>query len=381
VGLRLRPFASSYDGSAISPAGLWLSATGGVARTGSLTRPMFDAQAGFDILFDQGRLGVGPSVGLLHVFQPNDALRPDDANVLFAGLHVVFDTGVAGVVDADRDGDGIRDSRDECPDDPEDHDAFEDEDGCPDLDNDADGVPDLDDVCPLVPEDRDGFEDDNGCPDPDNDGDGLLDSVDQCPNDAEDEDGFEDEDGCPDPDNDQDGILDREDACPDEPETFNDYADEDGCPDSEQIRVVGDEIFLDDRIHFRVNSPIIRRSSHPLLERLARLIEEHPEYVRVEIYGHADARGSDWFNERLSQQRAESVLAFLVERGISRDRLFAKGFGSEKPLVDGRGENVWFQNRRVEFKVIRAIRQRIRKGGPKTGSDKTASTAEEGQGR
>ncbi|HEY8091211.1 MAG TPA: thrombospondin type 3 repeat-containing protein, partial [Polyangiaceae bacterium] len=167
----------------------------------------------------------------------------------------------------DRDGDGIKDDVDQCPDDPEDFDGFKDADGCPDPDNDNDGILDVDDrcinvpedrdgdhdedgcpeggdgdrdgdgildskdKCPDDPEDRDGFEDTDGCPDPDNDKDGIPDKMDQCPNDPEDKDGFEDTDGCPDPDNDRDGIPDVVDKCPNEPETFNGFEDEDGCPD------------------------------------------------------------------------------------------------------------------------------------------------------
>ena len=149
----------------------------------------------------------------------------------------------------DRDGDGIPDAHDKCPDEPEDFDGFEDDDGCPEPDNDQDGVLDKDDNCPNIPgpvsnkgcptkkvgdrdhdgipddldkcpddpEDKDGFQDDDGCPDPDNDHDGILDKDDQCPNDPEDKDGFQDDDGCPDPDNDQDGILDVDDKCPNQP--------------------------------------------------------------------------------------------------------------------------------------------------------------------
>ena len=131
----------------------------------------------------------------------------------------------------DRDGDGIPNDPDECPDDPEDFDQFEDEDGCPDTDNDQDGILDDPDECPNEPEDRDGFEDENGCPDPDNDQDGILDEPDECPDEPEDEDGFQDRDGCPDPDNDEDGIPDDPDECPDEPEDIDEFEDENGCPD------------------------------------------------------------------------------------------------------------------------------------------------------
>ncbi|CAN5639386.1 hypothetical protein BH11MYX1_BH11MYX1_19480 [soil metagenome] len=120
-------------------------------------------------------------------------------------------------VDGDRDGDGIPDREDKCPNEPEDKDMFQDDDGCPDLDNDGDGIPDDKDKCPLDPEDRDGFQDDDGCPDLDNDGDGIPDRNDRCPSEAEDKDGFQDLDGCPDLDNDGDGIPDAKDKCPLEP--------------------------------------------------------------------------------------------------------------------------------------------------------------------
>ena len=67
-----------------------------------------------------------------------------------------------------------------------------------DQDRDLDGILDSADACPEQPEDFDQFEDVNGCPDVDNDGDGLTDADDTCPNDAEDADGFADDDGCPD---------------------------------------------------------------------------------------------------------------------------------------------------------------------------------------
>jgi hypothetical protein len=64
----------------------------------------------------------------------------------------------------DRDGDGIRDDVDQCPDDPEDFDGFADDDGCPEPDNDGDGILDVDDLCPNEPEVMNGQADDDGCP-------------------------------------------------------------------------------------------------------------------------------------------------------------------------------------------------------------------------
>jgi len=64
------------------------------------------------------------------------------------------------MIAADRDGDGIPDSVDRCPDEPEDYDGFQDDDGCPDRDNDNDGVPDTEDRCPNTP----GPAENAGCP-------------------------------------------------------------------------------------------------------------------------------------------------------------------------------------------------------------------------
>lgn len=100
-------------------------------------------------------VGMGPGVG-----------APD----FRAGLAVAFGDNVPyrprpSATDGDRDGDGVPDERDECPDQAEDPDGFEDEDGCPEADNDADGVLDADDRCPNEPETPNGIADEDGCPD------------------------------------------------------------------------------------------------------------------------------------------------------------------------------------------------------------------------
>jgi hypothetical protein len=133
----------------------------------------------------------------------------------------------------DRDDDLVKDSKDACPDTPEDIDGYQDDDGCPEDDNDGDGIVDSMDSAPNLAEDFDGFQDDDGRPDLDNDFDGIADFEDQCPNQPEDFDGDRDFDGCPDlvVDADGDSIPDTEDACPEEPEDFDGFADTDGCPD------------------------------------------------------------------------------------------------------------------------------------------------------
>jgi outer membrane protein OmpA-like peptidoglycan-associated protein len=307
---------------------------------------------------------------------------------LFLGF--IFEPGIG-----DRDGDGIKDDVDKCPDDPEDYDGFEDEDGCPDPDNDKDGIPDeLDscpndpetyngykdedgcpdgvvrdrdgdgipddvDKCPDEPEDFDGFEDEDGCPDPDNDKDGIPDKVDLCPNDPEDFDGFEDEDGCPDPDNDHDRIPDKLDKCPNEPETYNGFEDEDGCPDKGLVVVQRGKLEIMDKIYFETDKDEILPRSFPLLDQIAGTIKGHPEIKLIEVQGHADERGDDEHNLDLTDRRAKSVVRALEDRDVSLGRLRSKGYGETKPICTQHNEECWSKNRRVEFIIIQRQDEQI----------------------
>ncbi|HET9627602.1 MAG TPA: OmpA family protein [Kofleriaceae bacterium] len=246
----------------------------------------------------------------------------------------------------DLDGDGILDNVDKCPREPEDKDGFQDEDGCPDLDNDGDGIPDTADKCPNEPEDRDGFEDEDGCPDPDNDKDGILDTADKCPNEPEDKDGFEDEDGCPDPDNDKDGVLDGDDKCPLE---FG--VPPDGCPKKYNLVVVTEaKIELKQTVFFDTNRATIKAVSFALLNDVAQAMKDNPK-IAVEVQGHTDSVGNDNFNLKLSQKRAESVRAYLIKKGVTSDRMVAKGYGENVPIADNRTAAGRAQNRRVEFVI------------------------------
>ncbi|MEM9188713.1 MAG: OmpA family protein [Myxococcota bacterium] len=251
----------------------------------------------------------------------------------------------------DRDGDGLLDVDDECPDEPEDDDDFQDENGCPDPDNDEDGILDDEDECPLAPENVNEWEDSDGCPDeiPDTDGDGLLDNVDQCVNEPEDRDGFEDEDGCPDPDNDQDTVLDVQDNCPNEPGP----PENQGCEEEQQVVIREGSLEILDKVYFRTNRDVIQRRSHALLNNVAVVLNNHPEIARVRVEGHTDARGRLQYNMDLSQRRAEAVVRYLIEQGVDSGRLEAQGFGPNRPIVENaRSRDEHAQNRRVEFNLI-----------------------------
>src|SRR5262249_39287236 len=214
-------------------------------------------------------------------FGLQSAARKDDFTVVAGLASAPEGDGVGIMIGGDRDHDGVPDSQDLCPDEPEDRDGFEDADGCPDPDNDQDGIPDAQDRCPNEPEDRDGFQDADGCPDPDNDGDGIPDIQDKCPNEPEDRDGFQDEDGCPDPDNDGHGIPDAQDKCPNEPETFNGVDDEDGCPDA---AVGGKGTFqIVEKILFKDRSAKIEAPMAKLLDDIAARLRRNAQIRKVRI--------------------------------------------------------------------------------------------------
>lgn len=258
-----------------------------------------------------------------------------------------------GCPDLDNDNDGIEDLVDQCPDIAEDMNGFEDDDGCPEgqRDRDGDGILDLNDKCPDQPEDKDGYEDQDGCPDLDNDRDGIPDVSDQCPMVPEDIDGWEDEDGCPDPDNDGDGIPDSKDACPNEPENFNGIDDEDGCPEvPKKVIISGGKLEILDKIYFEYDSDVIKSESYDILFQVAQVLQANLQIEGIEVQGHTDSRGSDTYNMKLSRRRAASVRRFLVDRGRVEDhRLTSRGYGESQPLDPAENIQAWAKNRRVEF--------------------------------
>ncbi|MCK5798693.1 MAG: OmpA family protein, partial [Deltaproteobacteria bacterium] len=260
-----------------------------------------------------------------------------------------------GCPDLDNDNDGIPDLHDSCPFKPETKNGFQDQDGCPDiLDQDLDGIPDAVDKCPKQPEDKDGFQDKDGCPDVDNDGDGIPDGFDKCPNKPEDFDGFQDDDGCPDPDNDLDGIPDAQDKCPNKKETINGYKDKDGCPDRGRAQVIIKEnkIIIIKKVYFATARAKIKRRSYSILDQVALTLQANPRIKGIRVEGHTDSRGKRRNNVKLSQRRAEAVRTYLINKGLAAARIFAIGYGPDKPIATNRTRRGRGKNRRVEFTIL-----------------------------
>jgi outer membrane protein OmpA-like peptidoglycan-associated protein len=250
----------------------------------------------------------------------------------------------------DRDGDSIVDAEDACPDvsgvksdDPK-------KNGCP-LDSDSDGIFDPADACPKVPGAKSDDPKKNGCP-PDADGDGIFDAVDACPK----EPGAKSEDpkkhGCP-GDRDDDGVPDAVDACPDVRGGPDTDPAQHGCP---HVTVTQNEIIIKRQVKFRIAQATLGQTVDPvsddLLTEVRNAIVDHPEIQLIEVQGHADNTGPEEFNQRLSQGRADAVRLWLIQRGIARTKLIAKGYGSTVPVASNDTEEGRQANRRVQFVII-----------------------------
>jgi len=104
-------------------------------------------------------------------------------------------------------------------------------------------------------------------------------------------------------------------------------------------------------INFDTGKATIKPISYPILDQAVQLLKKNPK-VRVEIQGHTDSVGSDSYNQRLSEARANSVYKYLVDHGIDPARLSARGYGESMPIADNRTRNGRTQNRRIDFQIL-----------------------------
>ena len=231
----------------------------------------------------------------------------------------------------DRDGDGVLDADDKCPDVA----GLTTLQGCPD--RDGDGITDADDKCPDVA----GIAKYQGCPIPDTDGDGINDELDKCPTVK----GLARYQGCPIPDTDGDGVNDEEDKCP----TRVGPASNQGCP------VIAKEVI--EKINFAAKNVFFSTGSFKLLPKSFKSLDEvvklmkDDETLMIDIDGHTDAQGSDESNQVLSDNRAGAVKNYLVSKGVSESRLKSAGYGETKPVDDNTTAAGRAKNRITEITV------------------------------
>ena len=242
---------------------------------------------------------------------------------------------IAGLIEyngcPDTDNDGIPDPADNCPNEA----GPEANGGCPIevKDTDGDGIADNSDQCPSIP----GLLKFNGCPDTDNDG--IPDPADKCPQVA----GLAEFGGCP--DTDKDGIEDSKDKCP------NTYgpASNDGCPviEAKDREVLS---FAMKAVQFELGKATLKSESYAVLNQIADIMRKYPDY-HLSIEGHTDNTGSADTNQKLSVSRARACYEYLIQRGIPANRMTFKGFGQTRPIADNSTYSGRTLNRRVEFNL------------------------------
>ncbi len=206
------------------------------------------------------------------------------------------------------------------------------------VDTDGDGVNDDLDKCPGTAAGTP--VDSAGCPLPqDDDGDGVVNETDKCPGTPAGK--KVDAVGCEvDGDDDGDGILNSVDQCPNSPPGSR--VNNVGCPFDRELLLQG--------VKFASNSAELLPESIPVLENAIATLKRYPE-VNIEVAGHTDSRGSDAYNLDLSARRAESVLKYLREGGVS-NTLTSRGYGETEPIASNDTDDGRQQNRRV---VLRAL--------------------------
>lgn len=113
---------------------------------------------------------------------------------------------------------------------------------------------------------------------------------------------------------------------------------------------VGSTFVLKD-IFFEFDKSTILQQSFFELMRLITLLNTYPD-MQIEVGGHTDSKGSDSYNQRLSESRAKAVADYLISKGISERRLQYRGYGKSKPIDTNETEEGRARNRRVEFKIM-----------------------------
>jgi len=179
----------------------------------------------------------------------------------------------------------------------------------------------------------------NGCA-MDSDNDGVVDGIDMCANTPA---GVTVDDvGCP-IDSDRDGVADYKDLCPNTPEGV--IVDEDGCP------IAGQTILSLTGVNFGFDKATLTTEAQVTLDEAVDALLNTDEVVEVRVEGHTDSIGTEEYNQKLSQERAQSVVDYLVSNGVNGNNLIPVGMGETSPVANNDTDAGRALNRRVDFVV------------------------------
>jgi len=119
-----------------------------------------------------------------------------------------------------------------------------------------------------------------------------------------------------------------------------------------RVEVRDNKIEIHDKIQFDYDKATIRSESFGLMNEIASVIVKNPQIKKIRIEGNASAEGSAQHNQKLSEDRARSVMKYLTEHGVSTGELVSIGYGVDRPIADNTTEAGREQNRRVEFVIL-----------------------------
>ena len=146
-------------------------------------------------------------------------------------------------------------------------------------------------------------------------------------------------------DSDGDGIPDYQDECP---HVVGIKANK-GCPEiKREVRKLLEKAMQG--IEFETGKATIKKKSYPLLDQIAQTFIDNETYI-IEVQGHTDNTGKAELNKKLSNQRANAVMQYLINKGVPAERLSAMGYGPDVPIADNKTAAGRQKNRRVEFKI------------------------------
>jgi OmpA-OmpF porin, OOP family len=122
---------------------------------------------------------------------------------------------------------------------------------------------------------------------------------------------------------------------------------------ADRISVTDTAIILREPIQFDSGKATIKQASFPELDEVTAAMTGDKHLALVEVGVHTDERGDDQYNLRMSQERADAIVKYLVDHGVDAARLSAKGYGETKPIDKRHDEAARARNRRTEMRIVK----------------------------
>ncbi|MCB9741852.1 MAG: OmpA family protein [Alphaproteobacteria bacterium] len=127
------------------------------------------------------------------------------------------------------------------------------------------------------------------------------------------------------------------------------------------VRLEEKEIVILEKVYFDFDKDTIKEESFPVLDQVANAMLDNPHILLVEVQGHTDSKGTDEYNQDLSQRRVESVVRYLSEKGVDITRLVPVGYGESRPIATNKTSSGRAKNRRVQFIILETEASRAEK--------------------